>query len=83
MNQFLQNFIQNPVEAERRGKIFITIVVVVATICTADFSAWSVPALDVEVLSKHQVFEGGVSGECWDDSQQVSIQACTQPDTHT
>lgn len=33
MNQFLQNFIQHPEEAERRGKTFIIIFI---TICPAD-----------------------------------------------
>lgn len=33
MNQFLQNFIQQPEEAERRGKTFI---IIFTTICTAD-----------------------------------------------
>lgn len=48
------------------------------------FPACFVPALDVEVLPQHQVFEGGVPGERWDDSQQVSIQTCTRHDTtHT
>lgn len=49
------------------------------TICTQLLPppAQSIPALDVEVLPQHQVFEGGMPGERWDDSQQVSIQTYT------
>lgn len=78
MNQFLQDFIQQPEEAERRGK----------NIHQHHHHhlhwrgpAWCLPALDVEVLPQHQVFEGGVPGECRDNSQQISIQACNM-NTH-
>lgn len=81
MNQFLQNFLQHPEEAERGGKNIHHHHLHHHLYCR--FPAWSIPALDVEVLPQHQVFEGGVPGERWDDSQQVSIQTCTQHNTHT
>lgn len=82
MNQFLQNFIQHPEEAETRGKAFIICIISTNHLHTAASPpAQSIPALDVEVLPQHQVFEGGMPGERWDDSQQVSIQTYTH--THT
>lgn len=66
MNQLLQNFIQHPEEADRGGK---NIHHHPQHHLHGPFPACSVPALDVEVLPQHQVFEGGVPGERWDDGQ--------------
>lgn len=71
MNQFLQNFIQHPEGAEReRGRktSFITFTVVILSTMSSP-PRHSVPALDVEVLPQHQVFDGGMPGKRREDGQ--------------
>lgn len=76
MNQFLQNFIQHPEEAEREreggGKKWSSSLSLLSSSapCTPlPAPECSIPALDVEVLAQYQVFEGRMPGERWEDGE--------------